>query len=175
MRPNPSPYRLAGEYDIWDKRDPDAELFQHGLRTRDLDAPNSWGDHRIWEVLLGDDSQMAKAVVNDLLVSGRYIQYAKTNENAAIIKRQGFDVTFEGLNFLACNHAMFNSHLFMAGLKPEHDALLGFRFDGKQWHVSLYHAPGKEQHDLSLIAVKYGGGGHRGACGFRVDKLPFVP
>lgn len=48
-------------------------------------------------------------------------------------------------------------------------------FDGRKWDVSLYHADGKEQHDLSLIAVKYGGGGHRGACGFRSDKLPFLP
>jgi nanoRNase/pAp phosphatase (c-di-AMP/oligoRNAs hydrolase) len=48
-------------------------------------------------------------------------------------------------------------------------------FDGKQWRVSLYHAPSKEHHDLSKIAVKYGGGGHRGACGFKTDKLPFLP
>ncbi len=30
----PLAVRLAGEYDIWDKRDPRAELFQHGLRSR---------------------------------------------------------------------------------------------------------------------------------------------
>jgi nanoRNase/pAp phosphatase (c-di-AMP/oligoRNAs hydrolase) len=27
---------------------------------------------------------------------------------------------------------------------------------------------GKEHHDLSQIAVRYGGGGHKGACGFRI-------
>lgn len=32
----PLAVRLAGEYDIWDRRDPAAELFQHGLRSRDL-------------------------------------------------------------------------------------------------------------------------------------------
>jgi hypothetical protein len=65
--------------------------------------------------------------------------------------------------------------LFTAGLKPEHDACLGFNWTGKNWRASLYHAPGKEHHDLSLIAVKHGGGGHRGACGFVADKLPFLP
>lgn len=29
----PVAVRLAGEYDIWDHRDPNALLFQHGLRT----------------------------------------------------------------------------------------------------------------------------------------------
>jgi len=62
-----------------------------------------------------------------------------------------------------------------AGLTPEHDACFGFNWTGKEWNVSLYHAPGKEHHDLSLIAVKHGGGGHRGACGFKTNKLPFLP
>lgn len=165
--------QLAGEYDIWDKRNPDAELFQYGLCSRDL-TNERWGDQSIWEVLLSDDS-MNRACVRDLLVSGKYLQYAKTEENASIIKDIGFDLKWEGLNFLACNAARYNSHLFTAGLKPEHDACFGFKWTGKDWSVSLYHAPSMEHHDLSLIASKYGGGGHRGACGFRTNKLPFLP
>ena len=169
----PLAVRLAGEYDIWDKRDPDAELFQHGLRSMELTS-------EIWSGLLSqkvDDTlgfTTSQWWVNSLLEKGRAIQYAKTQENEGIITSYGFDVEFEGLNFLACNHARFNSHLFTAGIRPDHDALLGFNWDGKQWRVSLYHAPGKEQHDLSLIATKYGGGGHKGACGFRVANLPFL-
>lgn len=160
----PEAVRLAGEYDIWDKRDPNAELFQHGLRSRFLEDMD-------WSYLLSD---LNGGLVNDLLDAGVSIQYAKTKENASIIKGSGFDVVFEGLRFLACNAARYNSHLFTAGLLPEHDALLGFNFNGRHWKVSLYHAPGKEHHDLSLIAVKHGGGGHRGACGFEVDTLPFL-
>lgn len=165
MVPEPLAVRLAGEYDIWDKRDSDAELFQHGLRSRDLE--------KLWPLLL-EDSERARERVFDLLETGRGIQYAKAHENESIIKHQGFTFQFEGLNFLACNHARYNSHLFTAGLTPEHDACFGFKYSKGQWEVSLYHAPGKEHHDLSRIAVKYGGGGHRGACGFRVDKLPFL-
>jgi uncharacterized protein len=163
--------RLAGEYDIWDKRDPDAELFQHGLRSRKL-------GENMWDLLLtkpvaeeGGKRGIGERVVQSLLDAGKSIQYAKTQENAAIIARQGFDLNFEGLRFLACNHAMYNSHLFAAGIEPEHDALLGFRYDGKKYHVSLYHKPGREDLDLSLIATKFGGGGHRGACGFSVGSL----
>lgn len=158
---------LAGEYDIWDKRDPNAELFQHGLRSREFTDIT-------WKYLLGEDLIAGEQCVSDLLDGGKAVQYAKSQENAEIVKAYGFDVEFEGLKFLACNHARFNSHLFTAGIKPEHDALLGFNWSGKDWRVSLYHAPGKEHHDLSLIAIKNGGGGHRGACGFRAEKLAFI-
>lgn len=156
---------LAGEYDIWDKRDPRAELFQHGLRGEDLD----------WEKLLENDPDDGlNPYIYRLLEQGKALQYAKNHENESIIKAFGFTIQFEGLTFLACNHARFNSHLFTAGIKPKHDALMGFNWTGTKWRVSLYHAPEKEQHDLSLIAVKHGGGGHRGACGFVADQLPFI-
>lgn len=160
----PLSVRLAGEYDIWDKRDTDAELFQHGLRSQKLTG-------QTWNDLLDG----APNTVRRMLNQGQAVQYAKTQENESIITSQGFTIQFEGLTFLACNHARFNSHLFTAGIKPEHDALLGFKWTGTEWGVSLYHAPGKEHHDLSLIAVKHGGGGHKGACGFRAEKLPFLP
>ena len=169
----PMAVRLAGEYDIWDKRDPNAELFQMGLRTRDLETCK-WGDRSYWEILRGDNSLTAKAMINDRLTSGTYLQYGKREENESIIKAAGFTIDFEGLRFLACNHARYNSFLFTAGLRPEHDACFGFAWREGQWTVSLYHAPGKEHHDVSKIAVKYGGGGHRGACGFRVKTLPFL-
>ena len=51
---------------------------------------------------------------------------------------------------------------------------MGFNYDGKGWNFSLYHAKHRTDLDLSAIAVKYGGGGHRGACGFRSKNLPFI-
>lgn len=160
--------RLAGEYDIWDKRDPDAELFQHGLRSQELDPVD-------WENLLSSGST-SERVVHALLNQGRAVQYAMTIQNKDVIRKNGFTVQWEGLTFLACNHGLYNSHLFTAGIRPEHDALLGFcmRSNGK-WTVSLYGVPGKPDIDLSIIAVKHGGGGHKQACGFTRNKLPFLP
>lgn len=157
--------RLAGEYDIWDKRDPNAELFQHGLRSEELYKAT-------WDALL---DPVGDGTVNRLLNQGRALQYARTKENESVIKELGFTFSWEGLTFLACNAARFNSLLFTAGLKPEHDACFGFKWNGKDWSVSLYHAPGKEDIDLSAIAKLHGGGGHRGACGFRTRSLPFLP
>jgi nanoRNase/pAp phosphatase (c-di-AMP/oligoRNAs hydrolase) len=50
---------------------------------------------------------------------------------------------------------------------------MGFYFTGSEWGVSLYHANHRKDLDLSEIAVRWGGGGHRGACGFRAKSLPF--
>jgi hypothetical protein len=163
----PMAVRLAGEYDIWDRRDPDAELFQHGLRSQELNEAT-------WQALLCPAYLCGcEKVIQALLDQGRAIQYAKTQENESIIKSNGFTVRFEGLTFLACNAARFNSHLFTAGLQPEHDGCLGFNWDGKSWKVSLYGVPGKPDIDLSAIAVQYGGGGHKQACGFKCITLPF--
>ena len=168
----PLAVRLAGEYDIWDKRDPDAELFQHGLRSRELNE-NMWNLLLVSEARSEDQVDIGSVAVEALLEAGEVLQYAKTKENASIIKNLGFTRQWEGLTFLCCNAAQYNSFLFVAGLLPEHDACLGFKWVGTKWSVSLYHAPGKEHHDLSQIAVKHGGGGHRGACGFTCDTLPF--
>jgi oligoribonuclease NrnB/cAMP/cGMP phosphodiesterase (DHH superfamily) len=163
----PLAVRLAGEYDIWDKRDPNAELFQHGLKS----VPLTDG---IWEELL--EPRNLPNLVGQLLDNGRSIQYSRDQEYRDVITKQGFDVQFDGRCYLACNsHELdIRSHLFEAGIKPHHDGLLGFTFNGKDWRVSLYGIPGKDI-DHSKTAVKYGGGGHKGACGFRIDKLPFIP
>lgn len=153
---------LAGEYDIWDKHDERAELFQHGLRSEEP----KWG-----ELLVPDPEGHLNQYVQKLLDQGRALQYAKTQENESIIKACGFDVELDGFKLLACNAARYNSQLFKAGLREDHHGCIGFNWDGKQWRVSLY--TDRPEVDLSPVAVKYGGGGHRGACGFRCATLPF--
>lgn len=173
----PYAVQLAGEFDIWDKRNPDAEALQMGLRSQKLTA-QTWErllNSEVPEALRGTGMEVTESenICRHLINQGACLQYAKTAENKEIITAAGFDLEFEGLKFIACNHARYNSFLFTAGLKPEHDACLGFAWRAGKWTVSLYHAPGKEHHDLSKIAVKHGGGGHRGACGFVCKTLPF--
>lgn len=163
----PLAVRLAGEYDVWDHRDPRAELFQFGLRSTPL-------TDGVWDNLL--DPKYLKNIVEQLLERGEPIAYAREQEYRDVITQQGFDVEFEGLKFLACNshECDIRSQLFEAGIKPHHDGLIGFTFGGNDWRVSLYGVPGKPDIDLSPIAKKYGGGGHRQACGFRAKTLPFL-
>lgn len=167
----PLAVRLAGEYDVWDHRDNDADVaFQFGL---DAQKELQWG------FLLGFDgaerygpSNYCSSLVND----GRAAMQCYAKRDADIMRSRSFQARFEGLNFLALNTARCNSNTFAALDVPEtgHDALLAFFWTGETWSVSMYHAAHRKDLDLSAIAVKYGGGGHRGACGFRSKTLPFL-
>jgi hypothetical protein len=161
----PLAVQLAGEYDIWDKRDFRAEVFQHALRSCDL-TPH-------WAMLLSRGPD-AIDFVNQLLEVGAALQYAQREGDAAVIKKHGFPIVFEGRRFLALNTTRKNSQVFAAGLTEEHEGCFAFNWTGSRWNVSLYGAPAFPDLDLSPIAKKYGGGGHRQACGFSTDTLPFV-
>lgn len=155
---------LAGEYDIWDKHDPNADKLQYGLRVEELTPAD-------WDALLSDN----RMYLDQLLVAGGIARSYAQGVDASICKSLTWLMEWEGLKFLCVNHARFNSLLFAVKDVPEtgHDALLGFRFDGKNWMVSLYHAKHRTDLDLSEIAKRHGGGGHRGACGFTCKTLPF--
>ena len=177
----PLAVRLAGEYDIWDKRDPRAEVFQFGLRSRDF-GEWEWRsllDLSIDETIRGTGFEQtnSEAMCKVLLDAGQLLQRYQQQNDASVVKYRSFVLEFEGLKFLALNTARCNSLTFAAKDVPEtgHDALMGFYWNGKAWAVSLYHANHRKDLDLSQIAVKHGGGGHRGACGFQTKTMPIFP
>ncbi len=160
----PMAVRLAG----WDKRNPDAEVFQFGLRSVDLQPED-------WARLLSPNDE-AVSFVRELLDDGHKLQRYQQELDARNVMNYGFLVEFEGLKFLAMNTPAKSSLAFFARDVPAtgHDALLKFNWTGRQWDVSLYHARHRTDLDLCEIAVRHGGGGHRGACGFRAKELPFL-
>lgn len=161
----PLAVRLAGEYDVWDKRDPDADTFQYALRASPLTPVG-------WAALFDDD----RPFLNQLLVDGRTCQRYAQHIDSDLVKHRSYRLKWEGLDFIVLNTGRFNSLTFAALDVPEtgHDALLGYMFNGKVWTVSLYHALHRTDLDLSVIAKKYGGGGHKGACGFTCTSLPWL-
>lgn len=161
----PLAVRLAGEYDVWDHRgDGDLE-FQFGL-----DAQHEL----LWDRLL--DPKLGGEYVDGIIHTGRFAMNCYAKRDAAVMRERSFLVDFEGLKFLALNTARCNSNTFSARDLSEtgHDALMAFFFNGKIWTVSLYHATHRRDLDLSLIAVKHGGGGHKGACGFTSKTFPLA-
>jgi len=176
----PMAVRLAGEYDIWDKRDPLAEVFQFGLRSKVLE-PFDWQELLSDKIVpategTGMDISETDLLTGALLQNGYLLQRYQQNQDASLMYRS-LMVDFEGLKFLTLNTARCNSLTFASKDIPEtgHDALMGFYWTGMTFKVSLYHAKHRTDIDLSQIAVKHGGGGHRGACGFEIYSLPFVP
>jgi hypothetical protein len=160
----PLAIRLAGEYDIWDHRgDGDIE-FQFGLDCQ--------GDRSDYSILISSDGDK---FVPEILHAGSCAMACYAKRDADIVRARSFVAEFEGLKFLVLNTARSNSGTFTAKdvLETGHDALMSFYWTGKAWSVSMYHAKHRTDLDLSAIAVKRGGGGHRGACGFMTETFPF--
>ena len=154
---------LAGEYDVWvHKGDGDIE-FQFGL---DAQEKIDWD----W---IFDDRE--REYVDRILASGKSAMNCYAKRDGDVMRERSFVAKWEGLTFLALNTPRCNSNTFASKDVPEtgHDALMAFFWNGKVWTFSLYHAAHRKDIDLSLIASKYGGGGHKGACGFRLNKFPF--
>jgi hypothetical protein len=156
---------LAGEYDVWIHRgDGDLE-FQFGL---DCLNPS------YLSTMLGLD-ETATNTANHAVSLGKAAMACYAKRDADVVRERSFLIEWEGLKFLALNTPKCNSNTFNVRDIPEtgHDAIMAFFWNGKKWIFSLYHSAHNRDIDLSLIAKKYGGGGHRGACGFQVNKLPF--
>ena len=81
----------------------------------------------------------------------------------------GFEVEFEGYRCFALNLGRCNSEYFKSVKEKQYDILMAFVFDGSQYSVSLYST----EVDVSEIAKKYGGGGHKKASGFQCKELLF--
>lgn len=164
----PPVVRLLGEYDVWDHRDQNAHLLQYGLRVDGIgvDALTDYLSDYEYSKQKSDEATLSQWLLNGAIAS----RYAMTLDKS--MAKRSYEIMWEGLRFLVLNTALGNSHTFLSRVNATHDALLMWRWDGHRCKVSLYHAPGKEHHDLSVIAKKFGGGGHPGACGFETFHVP---
>lgn len=173
----PIAVRLVGEYDVWDHRDQQEDVaFQFGLDSQ---------QELEWTSLLQISNPGSNAMrgesstdyVARIIKDGRAAMQCYAKRDADIMLSRSFIAVFEGLTFLVLNTARCNSQTFSARDIEAlgHDALMAFYYTGEKWSVSMYHAAHRKDLDLSKIAVKHGGGGHPGACGFMAKKLPFLP
>ena len=73
------------------------------------------------------------------------------------------------MNFICINRERFNPINFGIDYhKDGYDGAACFHFDGTHWCFSLYNDNGEV--DCSQIAKQFGGGGHKGAAGFRLPS-----
>lgn len=163
--------RLAGEYDVWDHRNPDGKALQFGLRA--LAQPS-------FELLVQEEftgkSDSAFTLMDITLTRGHIIKGYIDQQNAENSRKNACTVQFYDLSFCCLNiGGPGNSDMVLPAYDPaKHDALMVWGYRGDHVSVSLYHAPGREELDLSDIAKRWGGGGHKGACGFRATLIQMV-
>lgn len=159
----PELIRLAGEYDVFDHRDERALPLQFGLSTL--------GDDGLKVLIRGQFLNEADGEIDlvKTIHAGGLIKIYIDKRNAEHALANAVTVKFAGLTCCCLNVGQpGNSQMFTAALKDEHQACLAWRHTGKAVSVSLYSIPGKSTNGILEIAQSFGGGGHKGACGFRV-------
>jgi oligoribonuclease NrnB/cAMP/cGMP phosphodiesterase (DHH superfamily) len=163
-KPTPIAVALLGDYDIWAfKYGEDTNLFQAASRLYDT-KPES----EIWKKWLNPKYDLLYEIE-----AGKVALKYRDNYYAGLVKAWGFPVIFEGYRAICCNAGSVSSQLFDTVPESDYDIMMPFVFDGTKWTVSLYTK--KKEIDVSEIAKRYGGGGHRQASGFQCEKLPFNP
>ena len=116
----------------------------------------------VWGMLFGtnwDDS-----AIEYCLNIGRQVRSYRENLMGQYVKSYGFETELMGYKCFAVNMGMIGSDDFISIDANNYDILIGFCTDGKQWRYSLR----SNTVDVSLIAMQFGGGGHKGAAGFAI-------
>jgi oligoribonuclease NrnB/cAMP/cGMP phosphodiesterase (DHH superfamily) len=162
--PSPWAITLLGRYDVWDLQENVLE-FQYGMRLN-----NTWPHNQeLWREVF---DIYADELIIDTIEQGKTILKYQKQENEKYIKAAAFELTFAGYKAIAVNKMLTSSQLFESIWDNEkYDIMItfGMRKTG-DWTMSFY--TDKEGIDVSIIAKRFGGGGHKNAAGCSFKELP---
>lgn len=156
----PQYIRYVDDYDRWVySLDEDTIYFKLGLETIAYDALDP-----IWEELCQSDEKC-----DAIIALGAIIKQYIDKDNATYLSNYGYESEIAGIPCLVVNRCT-NSWIFGDKINF-YPIVVVWVFDGTQYRYSIYSSD--ESIDCSKIAESYGGGGHKGAAGFRSNKLLF--
>jgi oligoribonuclease NrnB/cAMP/cGMP phosphodiesterase (DHH superfamily) len=152
----PTAVHLLGRYDVWDESIEDAYPFQYGLQTYDTSVP--YND--LWKNLFdGNHTLMAEIFKRGKVVMDYHRNLFKDASNLA------FEATVEGYRAIVVNITVGDSTLFRYLCNPEdYEVMVNFGIRNGEAKISIYSV--HDHIDVSAIAARYGGGGHKGAAGW---------
>lgn len=152
--------KLIADWDVWKfKYGDDTRHFITAFNSLDF-APES----KLWDRFLVFPDEMA---CGSLIQEGVTMTAYRDGWAKEYCRSKGFETVIDGHRAFAMNLGNCNSEYFKS--ISGYDILMPFSFDGEKWTVSLYSTTV----DVSEIAKKYSGGGHKGASGFQCKELPF--
>lgn len=155
----PLSIKLINSWDIWNGLYIDAEPYKIYFETQNLSPI----DNQTTDLI--DNDLMVSRAVRDGYVMMQYFH----NWGQRYCKRFGYKVKYEENTFFVLNVGNANSKIF-GDIIYEYDAVIIYCFDGKVYRCSIYSQ--KETFDCAKFAEQLDGGGHKGAAGFVLKKLP---
>lgn len=167
----PELVRLLGRYDCFGHKGTDEEQkvleFQYGARQEISNVDDAYA---MLLIARGrGDWDMDEDLCEEIHIKGQAI-YAYLCTEAKHSYKRIFPIELDGHKFACINQDRFNPVNFGIDYhKDGYDGFACFWFDGKQFTYSLYND--NRNVDVSVIAKNRGGGGHKGASGFRTNEI----
>jgi oligoribonuclease NrnB/cAMP/cGMP phosphodiesterase (DHH superfamily) len=167
-RPVPRAIVLIGDRDIWRWAEEDTGPFGESLYNQDHDANNA----AFWKPLLEND----QAVLAKMIEKGAWLREIGLRNVDHMMAARSFEVRFEGHQTLAVN-TRGNGDIGNYGRDRDYEIVYTYvdemQVGGLTTVVTLF----SNKIDVSVIAKRYGGGGHAGAAGFSFLRAatPFPP
>jgi oligoribonuclease NrnB/cAMP/cGMP phosphodiesterase (DHH superfamily) len=167
-RPVPKAIVLIGDRDIWRWAEKETGPFNESLYNQDHDAD----DATFWKPLFEDDQLTLEKMIEE----GSWLRKINLRNVERMMAARSFEVRFDGHSTLAVN-AKGNGDIGDYGRDHGYEIIYCY-IDQIQngvltTNVTLFSA----KVDVSVIARRYGGGGHAGAAGFSFPRAttPFPP
>lgn len=152
---------LIGDRDTWSNVYPDSAAFGEGLNQQETRPEND----TLWKPLLDDDPQAVQLLIDH----GKVLREARLREIRRSVNRFGIKVTFEGYSTLAVNRrgdGDLGEFIRKQGYEIAYCYIEGKQNGKLVTFVTLF----SDKVDVSLLAKKFGGGGHRSAAGFSFER-----
>jgi len=169
--------KLLGSYDRWDHSEilarwKNIEAFQYGFKVHATNPKED--DFTFWNSWFFIDSERISGTrIRDVILSGENIQKYVEDRFQSNLAERSFVVDWEGYKCLVINGDPYIAN-YLTRAEEFEGCDIGINFcnsKGEFWIVNLRTA--RDDIDLSALAKKYGGGGHRAAAGFPCKVLPF--
>jgi len=165
----PEALQLIRDYDTWTHAIyPASTYFTTGLNLFDCD-PTSM----VWEDLLGFERN-PDYVAEDIIQIGRNCVEFRNSLAKTACDEFGFETEWEGHKCFIIYCSTMRSSLFFGDRIKDYDICIMVVPHGNGVTIRLYS---DERVDVSEVAKKFDGGGHKGAGGFVCAEIPeaFLP
>lgn len=163
-QPLPKILEYVRDKDLYQWKLPDSRELSMFLRgVEDVTNPLS----EFWKKMLGGVGPEEWA---EMIHQGSFgLGYQKTGLKQGL--KSAFEIDFHGHRTLAVNWILEASDMGeMIYKELGYEVALMFYYTGSQWNFSLR----SDKVDVSQLALKYGGGGHPGASGFRAPSIDWL-
>ena len=166
--------QYISDYDTWTHKFKNIMEFHAGMNL--YENKEDFDDlSNIWVLMYGSDYDFE----DDYLYPTPAILQTIKNGNTAIKFRDGwaknyadnfsYEIEFEGYRCCVLQLQTCGSQWFKSQNNKGYDIYIACAYNGKEWITSLYSTTV----DVGAIAMKYGGGGHKGAAGFHSPQFLF--